>query len=270
MLVTVDTGGTKTLIASFGEDGVMGKTTKFPTPKNQQQYTDELVSRLQESYDTSNMDALVVALPGRIDSSGILAYARHLGWQDFDLKKALEPHFSCPILVEHDASLAGLAAARQLETPAYNCLYVTVSTGIGTGLIIDNQIDQPHKQAEGGQIILEYNGELMYWEDFASGQAIKNEYGKFASEIDDPKVWNEVAEKLSRGFFVLIPLLRPDAIVIGGSIGTYFESYSQELTKLLTQRLDYVPPILAAKAPEQVVIYGCYYYAVDYLSHHPA
>jgi glucokinase len=59
-------------------------------------------------------------------------------------------------------------------------------------------------------------------------------------------------------------------IIIGGSIGTYFDRYSDQLEKILKEKLpDHIPcpKFVAAKHPEQAVIYGCYYHALDNLDH---
>lgn len=68
MLVTVDTGGTKTLVAGFGRDGRIGKTIKFPTPHKQEEYVAFLRRTLQEMYGRERVEAVVVALPGIIDN----------------------------------------------------------------------------------------------------------------------------------------------------------------------------------------------------------
>lgn len=265
MLVTVDTGGTKTLVASFTQAGILDKSLKFPTPRDPHEYITTLRQSLKDDFSYEAIDAIVVALPGRIDNDQRLVLARNLHWKDFNIQAELGQNFDCPILVENDANLAGLAAARQLPTPVRTCLYVTVSTGIGTGLIVNGQIDADYRQSEGGQIVLEHEGRLQRWENFASGRAIHEKYGMYASDITDPAIWKVIAQDISRGFLVLLPVLRPDVVVIGGSIGTYFDRYSQFLTDELQEQLHYVPPISAAIKPEEAVIYGCYYYALDTL-----
>lgn len=265
MLVTVDTGGTKTLIASFNQDGTLGASHRFPTPHNQQEYVATLRQTLREQFTAEAVDAIVVALPGRIDTTQKLVLARNLEWRDFDLQSELAQDFACPILIENDANLAGLAAARQLPESVRTCLYVTISTGIGTGLIVHGKIDDDFRQSEGGQIVLEHNGSLKRWENFASGRAIHETYGRYASDITDEETWKTIASDISRGFLALLPTLRPDAVVIGGSIGTYFDRYNHFLVDELAAQLHYVPPITAAIHPEEAVIYGCYYYALDTL-----
>jgi len=117
--------------------------------------------------------------------------------------------------------------------------------------------------------VFEYDGKLREWESFASGRAIKHTYDAYARDIKDRHVWNQIADKISRGFLVLVPAVKPDVIVIGGSIGTYFERYEKQLQHILTRRLsaEFTPvDIRQSVHPEQAVIYGCYYHALDQLS----
>ena len=60
MLVTVDTGGTKTLVASFSEDGSVIKSVKFPTPRNSVEYIDLLSTTIRSISDHETIEAIVV------------------------------------------------------------------------------------------------------------------------------------------------------------------------------------------------------------------
>jgi predicted NBD/HSP70 family sugar kinase len=199
----------------------------------------------------------------------VLLNAENLGWHDLDMKKELASFYSGPVLVENDGNLAGLGETRQLGTIPHITLCIAIGTGIGTGLITRGKIDPHFRQSEGGLIVLEHDGVLKIWEDFASGRAIKQANGKYAHDITSRRAWKEIAANISRGLLVLVPILRPDVIIIGGSIGTYFEKYSAKLASILHESLPShiaVPPIIQAAHPEQAVIYGCYYYALDSLA----
>ena len=67
-----------------------------------------------------------------------------------------------------------------------------------------------------------------------------------------------------QGFLQLIAVMEPDAIVIGGSVGSYFERYGKilkdDLKQFETPLLE-IPPIIGAQRPEDAVVYGCYDYA---------
>ena len=85
-----------------------------------------------------------------------------------DLKDTLK----CPLYLENDAKLAGLAEAYELRDKYTRVLYVTVSTGIGLGLVVDGKIDYSVHDAGGRGMLMEHDGKLMAWEEFASGKAI--------------------------------------------------------------------------------------------------
>src|SRR5690606_4805592 len=98
-------------------------------------------------------------------------------------------------------------------------LYITVSTGIGMGLTVDGHIHPSLANSEPGHMMIEYEGRLRAWESFASGRSIVSTYGKFARDIHDPKIWRQIADKISRGLITIIPTIYPEIIIIGGSVG---------------------------------------------------
>lgn len=267
--MTVDTGGTKTLVASFSEDGTLGQTIKFPTPKTTTEYVKVLTETLLEEYGDKSVDALVIAIPGII-KDGVALWCNNLGWMNFDVVAAFKGVLGdTPILVENDANLAGLAEARSLKNPPHSILYLTVSTGLGTGLIIDGRIDPTLQRGEGGLILLEYDGSMQQWEKFASGKAIYRIYHKFGRDIHNKRTWRQIADRISRGILALNPLLQPDLVIFGGSVGVFFDQFSTPLKDILDKKMPPhipVPKLVQAKHPEQAVIYGCYYYALDALS----
>lgn len=269
MIVAVDTGGTKTLIAPFGEDGVVGENIKFPTPKNQDEYIALLRTTLEENFGGQTVEALVIALPGII-KDGVAVWCNNLEWRNFDIRSALSGVLGdTPILVENDANLAGLAETRILDPMPVSSLYVTISTGIGTGVITDGHIDPGLRYSEGGRALVEFEGKVQEWEDFASGKAIYEKFGMYARDITSEHTWSLIADRISRGFLATIPIIQPDTVIIGGSIGTYFEQYGTQLESILRQKLpSHIPcPVFQeARHPEQAVIYGCYYYALDTLA----
>lgn len=269
MIVAVDTGGTKTLITLFSRAGVAGKKIKFPTPPNQNDYLALLKETLRQEYGGQRIEAIVVALPATV-VDGVAVWFGNLDWKNLDIAKELKDVLGpTDVFVENDANLAGLAETRSRNPMPKSSLYVTVSTGIGTGITTNGKIDPGLRLSEGGQMPVEFQGKIQTWESMASGKTIHNIYGKYARDIHDKKTWDEIADRISRGFLAAIPLLQPEVIIIGGSIGTYFKEYSNELKSILVEKLpDHIkiPKIVSAKHPEEAVIYGCYYYAIDQLT----
>jgi glucokinase len=266
MLIAVDTGGTKTLIAGFGADGSVISEHKFPTPHDTTEYIATLKRELKVLASGQKVDGIVIALPGIINN-GVAIWCNNLKWKNFDVAAALKGILGgVPIHVENDANLAGLAEARQLPKTPELCLYVTVSTGIGSGIIANGSIHPALRKSEIGRSLVEYAGRVREWESFASGSAIYRIYKKYARDIKSKRSWRSIADRISRGFLATIPVLQPEVIIIGGSIGTYFPMYEEELNRLLSTHLPEhipLPEIRQAMHPEYAVVYGCYYHGKD-------
>lgn len=273
MIVTIDTGGTKTLVSSFGVNGKIGESIKFPTPKDPDEYVKQLKEVVGSQFRNKEVDVIVLAIPGVINHS-VVKWCGNLPWRNIDFGRRLKDMIpGVPIFIENDAKLAALGETRILSTTPVSSLYVTISTGIGGGLVVNGQIDRGLRFSEIGHIPLEFDGKVRIWESFASGRAIVDVYKKFARDITSPRIWRQIADRMSRGFLVIIPTIQPDVIIIGGSVGTYFDRYADFLRDTLRERLPEhieLPKIIQARHPEEAVVYGCYYYGKDYLSNKKA
>lgn len=261
----IDIGGTKTLVAVLNDKGTVTESFRFPTPKNYLSFLKELAVNVA-NLSTEKFRAVGAAAPGTIDrTKGMALDFGNLPWHDVPLKNDLKKMFNCPAVVENDANLAGLAEARLL--PEYDCvLYVTISTGIGTGIITKGKIDPELADSEGGHILLEYNNKLQKWESFASGKAIVRRYGKRAGEITSKTIWKEISHNLAIGLYDLIAFVQPDVVVLGGGVSTYFDHFKEPLNDELRRfetPLTPIPPIKKAQQPEEAVIFGCYLLAKE-------
>lgn len=274
MIIAVDTGGTKTLVAGSDSQGSFHTRHRFATPKNDENlYVDLLAKTISEHFDLKKVKAISIAVPGFTRGDVFVnCLSPALDWPDnFELGDKLRAklNVTVPIYLENDANLAGLAEAHAFEKLPKSCLYITVSTGIGLGFTRNGKLVQAMDYFEGGKMMLEYDGLLRRWEDFASGRSIYETYGRYARDIKSKAVWEQIAEKISRGLLVLAPTLKPEVIVIGGSIGTYFDKYSIYLNAFLEREIPTIMDetrIVQAKHPEEAVLYGCKIYADQKLS----
>lgn len=261
MYVGIDIGGSKTLIARLDNRGVIIASDKFPTAKDYDQWVEDLRQALPKLGEADYL-AGAVAVPGRIDRErGIGLIFGNLPWKDVPIAADVERLLGCPIVLEHDPTLAALSEALLLKNTYSKVLYVTVSTGIGAGLIIDGTIDEHFAGNEVGHMLLEHRGKHCTWESFASGKAIYEHYGKPAHDITDPMAWHRIANNIATGLTALLALTEPEVVVLGGSIGTYFEHYEKPLLEALNKYrmpLVPIPPLRAAARPEEAVVYGCY------------
>jgi glucokinase len=150
-------------------------------------------------------------------------------------------------------------------------LYITISTGIGYALVVDGVIDTNIGDGGGRLFLTSYKGKLVPWESFASGKAIVERFGKKAADIHDIATWQRIAHDLHNGILELIAISEPDVIVVGGSVGTYFERLKPHLEKELKEHetpLLTIPPLEEAMRPEEAVLYGCFDLAKERYGRH--
>jgi glucokinase len=260
MYLGIDIGGTKTLVACLDKSGVIQESLKFPTSKDYGTFLNDLAKAVA-NLSTKEFAACGVATPGRLDAKKEIGIVfGNLPWKEVHIKSDIHRMLRCPIVLENDANLAGLSEAMLLKDEYNRVLYLTISTGINIGFVVDQHIDNDIAP-EAGDIMMERNGKLETWEHFASGKAIVRRFGKRASDIDDEMTWRTIAYDFALGIADLIAIVQPEIIVIGGSVGVYFEKYDKQLRECLKQfetPLTPTPPIKKAGRPDKAVVYGCY------------
>ncbi|MCA1806469.1 MAG: ROK family protein [Actinobacteria bacterium] len=261
MYLAIDVGGTKTLVSEVEANGDIQSSNKFKTPATYEAFLETLADTV-DSLTTKDFQKACIAMPGKIErSEGVAVSFGNLSWENVPIRRDLEKLIHCPVLVENDANLAGLGEAKLLKQSYKKVLYITVSTGIGSAFIVDGRLSPSTLDAEIGHILLEHDGALRRWEEFASGSAIVEKYGKRASDITDKRTWYVIAHNLATGFLTAIATYTPDIIIIGGGVGTHlpkFQDRLEELLKIYENPLLTIPPIIQAQNPEEAVIYGCY------------
>ena len=142
MYIGIDIGGTKTLVSALTNAGVITESFKFPTPKDYDEWKRQLKASI-ENLHTQGFIAGTVAVPGTIDrSAGTLISLGNLGWKDLPIVKDVHAITDCPMYMENDAKLGGLSEAMVLKHQYNRVLYITISTGIGIGLVVDQRIGE--------------------------------------------------------------------------------------------------------------------------------
>jgi len=172
MLLGIDLGGTKTAFALADPDGRVLRRETRPTALSGDARTDvehmaevgrELL--VAEGQGPDSLSGAGVSAPGPIDAArGLLMKPPNLtGWGDVPIRDWLSETLGCPVRLENDANSAALAewrygAGRGLS----DLVYLTMSTGVGGGLILNGQLvrGQNGTAGEFGHTPLEWEGEL--------------------------------------------------------------------------------------------------------------
>jgi predicted NBD/HSP70 family sugar kinase len=234
----------------------------LPTPQQPKQFLAELVPRVRKLMNARpelTCEGIGVSLPGRVDvATQKLVFAPNLGWKDFDLKTPLEKATQLPVELENAANscaLSEICFGRRAEG-LRNLVIVTVSEGIGCGLILNHQLVQGSTGTAGefGHAALIQDGlecscgNRGCWEMYASNSAAIRYYsqagsgrGRRSTTLDktisfehllrlaqqgDGKAVDalqQMAQYLGRGIAPLVSGLAPDMIVIVGEVTRAWE-----------------------------------------------
>lgn len=148
-VIGVDLGGTKILTALAGMEGHVMAEVKLPTEAGggQPHVLGQIVRSVEQVLAVAKVTpeqvrGLALGAPGPLDTKlGIIHFAPNLDWHDVPIRQVLEQRLSIPVLLDNDANLAALGehvyGAGRGEA---NMVYITVSTGIGGGLILDGRL----------------------------------------------------------------------------------------------------------------------------------
>lgn len=146
LLLALDYGGTKHTVAVVapGERRWRAHRRAFSPPGADARYDIETVHALaRELLGEAQPAAVGVSFGGPVDAiAGIVRLSHHVpGWENIPLRDMLEAEFGAPASVDNDANVAALGEHRFGAGQGHDSLlYITVSTGVGGGWILDGQI----------------------------------------------------------------------------------------------------------------------------------
>jgi glucokinase len=240
MIAGIDLGGTQVRVALACRDGRIVATSRnqtavLRTPKRVVEWATGQVARLA---DGEPVHCVGIGAPGPTDPArGLLVNPPNLpGWRNVALAAMVGEALGSPAHLENDANLAGLGeyhhgAGRGTRT----MVYITWSTGVGAGLILDGRLfSGAHGTAgEVGHMILDPRGPLDSCgqrgcvETYCGGGALARSTGTtWESLFDDAANGNaeaaarvrEAATQMGYALINVANLFDPEVIVMGGGV----------------------------------------------------
>jgi len=257
-VVGVDLGGTQLRAALADSTGRVYAEVRMPTEAADG--PPAVIERMlncinQVCAAVSSQDALLgigVGAPGPLDpETGVVFTMPNLpGWQNVPLRDILAERTGLPIELGNDANVAALGEWRFGGGQGRrNVVYITVSTGIGSGVIEQGRLVLGYKgaAAELGHMIISAEGRLS-WEDMASGTALGHaaaaamretpttllhslatpesvtaaHVSQAAAQHDElaQQLMHRESELLGVGLVTVMHLFSPEIVLLGGSVIT--------------------------------------------------
>ncbi len=255
MIAGIDLGATQVRVAVARSDGriiatARNRTDALRTPRRVVVWASDQILRLS---DGGPVDCVGIGAPGPTDPArGLLVNPPNLrGWKNVPLAALLEELIDCPVHVENDANLAGLGefhqgAGRGIRT----MVYVTWSTGVGAGLILDGKLFSGAHGAAGevGHMIIDPSGPLDACgqhgcvEAFCGGKALARELGAPAEQLFDRAAEGDTmalarvrdaATHMGWALINLSNIIDPELIVMGGGVTRSWRQVAPVLARVL-------------------------------------
>ncbi|MBC2103366.1 ROK family protein [Listeria booriae] len=198
-----------------------------------------------------------IGAPGPLDvDNGIILDAPNLpGWHGFRIRDELESLAGKAVFLMNDAKVAALAEAKIGAGAGYSSVqYITVSTGVGGGLVCDGEVFAGSHQhaSELGNMIVDVSLKNGTLEDLCSGTALKREskvlFGKDKTAADlfmhydayHPEARRVVAcwlQHFGAALTSIIQVIDPEVFVLGGAVILHNPWLVEELKTVVAQRV---------------------------------
>ena len=229
---TLEAGGTKMVLSVGNENNELTEQFTMPT-----EAPEKTIPAMIAWFRDKGIVALGIGTFGPADlrkdspTYGWITKTPKPGWRDTPLLPPMRDELGVPALIDTDVNAAALAewklgAARGLES----CMYVTVGTGIGAGLVIENNLVHGLVHPELGHMLLcpqpddqtpvgfcPYHRGCL--EGLASGPAMEKRWGVKAYELPpEHEAWDLEADYLAQMCANAICAFSPQKIILGGGV----------------------------------------------------
>jgi predicted NBD/HSP70 family sugar kinase len=266
-IIAVDVQPAISRLAVAGIDGKLFALETLITGRDPADFIERLSRRILElvkAHPRSSYEGIGVSLPGRVDlATHQLVFAPNLRWNPVDMKTPLEKATGLPVELENAANACALAelwSGRQGDS-IRNIAAVTVSEGIGVGMIMNGQLVRGSTGMAGefGHMTIVADGPQCRcgnrgcWEVLGSNAAALRYYGggvngnakiSFGELLElsgtgEPracKALERMAQNLGLGISMLVTGLAPDVLVVVGEVTHAWDRVGPIVEEIVRQR----------------------------------
>ena len=226
----IEAGGTK-FVCAVSDEGVIVEKISIPTTA-----PEETLKQVFDFFDQYELEAMGIGSFGPIgidkstDSYGYVLATPKKGWTNYNFLGSIKDHYDIPVAWTTDVNAA--AYGELLKGAAIgkkSCIYLTVGTGIGAGVVIDGNIFSGIAHPEMGHIWVKrhpddtYEGTCPYHKDclegLAAGPSIEARTGIKGQDLpQDHPVWDMQAFYIAQALVNYTLTLAPEKIILGGGV----------------------------------------------------
>lgn len=244
------------MVAAADREGNILRRARTATSTSLEEDLVNINNLITEVAGNDEIMGMGAAIGGPLDwEQGVVSPLHQPAWRNIPLKAMMEQKWRCPFHVDVDTNVAAVGEYRWGGISAKRFLYLTLSTGMGGGFLIDGKIyrgqDGAHPEVGHQSIHFRCANPLAVQcecgapdclEALISGNGIRRIYGKPAEGLS-PDEWEEVAYNLGQGLRNLAALYAPELIRIGGGVAVGGgDNLIRIARQVMEEHLKLVPP----------------------------
>lgn len=251
-----------------------------------------LSNLLRESgFDKERLLGIGVGLPGITQRrNGTISYAPSTGWMGLPVQQEIEERLGIPVVIDNDVNMMTLGEYyKGVGKGISNLVYMYVGTGIGAGIIINDQFYRGNKEAA---------GEIGYMMIGPVENCRQGEYGVFEKNYSVPKIYQKAIDNLTSfeegssiieqlifqseqgnkkaqqllddvyrhwayGIANMVSVLDPELMILSGEMVHIDENGVKSIQKILGDLVPVVPEVKIASLGDHAGVIGAVYSVLE-------
>jgi glucokinase len=238
-IIGIDLGGTHVRVGAVeGSRITKINSERIPASGTQEEVL-QVINQLIDSVINENAKAIGIGVPSVVDiEKGIVYDVQNIpSWKEVALKKILEERHHIPVLINNDANCFALGEKYFGKgKDVHSMLGVTIGTGLGTGIIINDKLYTGVNCGAGELGYVDYLDQCF--EYYASGQFFQNCYHTSGEVVfqkaraGDPlsiMIFEELGTHIGNAIKMILYAYCPELIVLGGSISRSYSFFQKNM-----------------------------------------
>ncbi|PIF32497.1 glucokinase [Flavobacterium sp. 9] len=233
-IIGVDMGGTKIHTSLIlGKEIISECILDTPAKESEKVVLDRLIKAIEQVYQPG-CEGIGIGVPSVVDWKEGIVYdvVAIPSWKEVHVKKILEDHFKIPVYVNNDSNCFALGEnffGKGVDTA--NFVGVTIGTGLGSGIIIENKLYQGVNTGAGEIGSISYKDGIIEQycaSEFFISRGLDGEELYLKAKKGDPEalqIFKDYGKNLSEVVKIVLYAYDPETIILGGSISNAYEFF---------------------------------------------
>jgi glucokinase len=238
-IIGIDLGGTHVRVGAVEESRIIKINSERIPASGTREEVLQVICQLIDSVIDESSKAIGIGVPSVVDTErGIVYDVQNIpSWKEVALKKILEERYHIPVLINNDANCFALGEKYFGKgKDVHSMLGVTIGTGLGTGIIINDKLYAGVNCGAGELGYVDYLDQCF--EYYASGQFFQNCYHTSGEVVfqkaraGDPlsiMIFEELGTHIGNAIKMILYAYSPELIVIGGSISRSYSFFQKNM-----------------------------------------